>query len=189
MRLFDIVNKIDGFAINCGKSKRIIFLENNIYTIGCFKGTYEEAVKAIRKKYKGKEADDYIQKLDDCKSMKWADLEKLKDDENPEIRIMVASFSDKYHSKLKDDKDWRVREAVAKYSDKYHWQFKDDKDPDVRLVVAKYSDKYHQQFKDDKCWVIRKAVAEYSDRYHYQLKNDNFWMVRRAVINYKIKNC
>ena len=135
------MKKIDGFATNCGDNDRVITLSNSIYTIGCFRGTKEEAVKAIEEKYTGEDKIAYVKKLNDCEDMEW--------------------LTDEIHEQLKDDKDWQVRLAIARYSDKYHEQFKDDDSWRVRLVVAEYSNKYHEQLKDDESWYVCITVAEY----------------------------
>jgi len=161
-------NIIYGFAIDCGEKKRIITINDNIFTIGCFKGTFEESKEAISKKYTRIEyRNSYIQKLEDCMNMSWLTdeiHEQLKDDVYSGVRVAVAKYSDKYHDQLKDDEDSDVRVAVAEYSDKYHDHLKDDKDWFVRLAVAEYSDKYHEYFKDDGDWFVRVAVAKYSDK-------------------------
>ena len=56
---------------NCGKENRTIKIykgEPEIIYIGCFKGTKDKAIEAIRKKYKNdKEAmTDYIDKVEEC---------------------------------------------------------------------------------------------------------------------------
>lgn len=180
------MKEIDGFAINCGKKDRVIYLKDNIYYIGCFEGNYKEAKKAILEKYDGYEASKYINKLDECKIPKTNnELEIFKDSKNWVIRQMTTKYSNKYHFKFKDDESWLVRMAVAKCSDKYHEQLKDDEDLNVRLEVAKYSDKYHYKLKDDKDWKVRQAVALYSDKYHNQFKDDENWEVRRVVSDYR----
>ena len=152
---------IDGFNINCGNEKRVITIKDGIFTIGCFKGTYQEAKEAILRKYEDKEAEDYITKLDGAIDMKW--------------------LTDEVHEKLKNDEDWRVREAVALFSDNFHEELKNDEDYDVRAAVAEYSDKYHEELKNDTHWEVRYAVAKYSDEYHNELKNDKDWRVRLAI--------
>ena len=110
-----------GFNTNCGNENRMITynFETEQYRIGCFKGTYDEAVKSINQKYNGQPALDYIEKLDQAKDKEY--VEKLckiaKDDDDWMIRLAVAKFSDKYHEQLKDDKHWMVRVAVAEFSD------------------------------------------------------------------------
>jgi len=109
---------IDGFAINCGNSDRVITLKDGIYTIGCFKGTKEEAIEAISNKYDGVARDAYLAKLDDAENMLWLIdevHEQLMDDEYCIIRIVVAKYSDRYHEQLKNDEHWRVRLTVANY--------------------------------------------------------------------------
>ena len=49
---------------NCGDKNRVVIRYGEIYHIGCFKGTYEEAVDAISKKYTGDNRDSYVCKLD-----------------------------------------------------------------------------------------------------------------------------
>jgi len=135
---------IDGFAINCCEKKRVITIKDSIYEIGCFEGTYDEAVKIISEKYTGKARDLYISKLNDARDMSWlTDVlhGELVTHEDWHVRVAVAEYSDKYHEQLKDDDYWCVRVAVARYSDKYHEQLKDDNDYEVRLAVANYKKK------------------------------------------------
>ncbi|MBL3518952.1 hypothetical protein H0A43_00500, partial [Arcobacter lanthieri] len=56
---------------NCGIENRTIYLDlkdKNIICIGCFRGTQDEAIKAISEKYKYNhdERDKYIQNVKDC---------------------------------------------------------------------------------------------------------------------------
>ena len=180
---------IDGFAIECcGDEKRVVTIKNDLYTIGYWKGIYEEAVEAISKKYTGGSKDVCIAKLQDAKDMKWLTDElckQLVSHEDHHVRAAVAKYSDKYHHILKDDEHWLVRLAVAEYTDRYHEQFRDDDDWYVRLAVAKYSNKYHEQLKDDPDEDVRKSIAEYSDKYHGYLKDDTSDKVRLAIANYK----
>ena len=71
--------QIENYPIsyNCGRANRAIHLDlkdKNLIRIGCFKGTKEEAIRAISKKYNCKERDEYITKVDECFAM-W-DFEK-----------------------------------------------------------------------------------------------------------------
>jgi len=156
---------IDGFAIDCGDEKRVIKYKDDIYIIGCWEGTYDEAVEDISEKYTGEARDAYIAKLQDTKDMLW--------------------LSDELYEQLATHEDWEVRLAVAEYSDRYHEQLKDDEVWYIRKAVAKYSDRYHEQLKDDEHWIIRGIVAVYSDKYHEQLKDDPDENVRIVVSNYK----
>jgi len=158
---------IDGFAIHCGECDRVITLKDDIYTIGCWQGTYDETAEAIDAEYKGAARDEYIAKLNEAIDMLW--------------------LTDELHEQLKDDKDLSIRKALAAYTDKHHHQYKDDPCYEVREIVAKYSDKYHYKLKDDPSWSVRLAVAKYSDRYHEQLKDDPDRVVRKAVAKYNNK--
>ena len=109
---------IDGFAINCRDSKRVITLKDGVYRIGCSSGTKEQVIKTITIKYNNKEQEDYLKRLNDCEDMKWLTDEihrRLKDDENERVRLAVAKYSDKYHEQLKDDSFWAVRKTVIEY--------------------------------------------------------------------------
>ena len=71
--------QIENYPIsyNCGRENRVIYLnlkDKNLIRIGCFKGTKEEAIRAIREKYTGDERDEYITKVEECFAM-W-DFEK-----------------------------------------------------------------------------------------------------------------
>jgi len=182
---------IDGFAIECGDEKRVITYKDGVYTIGCWEGTYDEAMEAISEKYTGEARDAYITKLDDAKDMVWLTdeiHEKLASHKNWHVRLAVAKYSDKYHHILKDDIDWCIKVIVVEYSNKYHEQLKDDDNWYVRVAVAGYSDKYHEQLKDDPDEDVRLIVAEYSDKYHEYLKDDPDENVREAITNYKKEN-
>jgi 3-polyprenyl-4-hydroxybenzoate decarboxylase len=48
---------------DCGSLKRTIIRYKGICYIGCFKGTKEEAIEAITKKYNGEASDAYIAKI------------------------------------------------------------------------------------------------------------------------------
>lgn len=58
---------------NCGSSKRTvykgIFKNKTLYFAGCFVGTYEEIIEAIKAKYKGKARRDYIAKINKLRDM------------------------------------------------------------------------------------------------------------------------
>lgn len=60
-------NQLTSLVDNCGHEKRSIFsqkVNNIIYTyIGCSRVTLEEAIKAIRNKYSGGKAEEYINKV------------------------------------------------------------------------------------------------------------------------------
>jgi len=64
----------------CGEYNRPIYIlkdnPNKIY-IGCFYGTQEEAIKAINKKYNGKEAKEYVSKVNKC-----FELAKIRNSQN-----------------------------------------------------------------------------------------------------------
>ena len=131
---------IDGFAIDCC-GEGVITYKDDIYTIDCWEGTYDETVEAISEEYSGTDKNAYINKLREARDMNWLTDElhkQLKDDLYVDVRITVAGYSDKYHDQLKDDENWRVRLVVAKYSDKYHEQLKDDPNAVVRAAVANY---------------------------------------------------
>jgi len=56
-------------VFHCGTEHRSIYRtkdEPELIRIGCFKGTRDKAIKAISKKYKGKEKEDYISKVNEC---------------------------------------------------------------------------------------------------------------------------
>jgi len=158
-----IKNELDiGFAENAGSSNRTIIRIEDLFYIGCFKGSYKEAFEAISKKYKEVELKKYIAKLDESKL-----------DIDDELLINYNSGD--------------VALKIVKYSDLYHHIFKDNSSWQVRLVVAKYSELYHDQFKDDVHWRIRAKVAEYSTTYHKHLKDDPHKLVRYVVDDYKNK--
>jgi len=57
---------------NCGYYNRAIYLDltnKEIIRIGCFKGTREEAIRAIKFKYKSDDAEKYINKINECFDM------------------------------------------------------------------------------------------------------------------------
>jgi len=179
-----IKNKLDiGFADKAGEYNRTIIRVRDLFIIGCFEGSYNEAFKAISKKYQGAELKKYLDKLDESKLDR--DDELLINHDYWRIREYIAKESLIYHNILKDDIDADVRLAIVKTSNYYHDQFKDDKNEYVREAVAKASDRYHNQFKYDRCWQIRLIVAEYSDLYHKHLKDDPHKLVRSAVADYK----
>jgi len=59
-------------VFHCGVKHRTIYRtkdEPDLINIGCFNGTKDEAIIAISKKYKSKERDDYISKVNKCFSV------------------------------------------------------------------------------------------------------------------------
>lgn len=59
---------------NCGNWNRTIYLDlkdKSIVRIGCFRGTKSEAIEAVRKRYTGSDADDYIAKIEQLFNMKF----------------------------------------------------------------------------------------------------------------------
>ena len=57
---------------DCGRSKRAIYLDlkdKNIIHIGCFQGTKDQAIEAIKKEYCQEEAEKYIEKVEQCFEM------------------------------------------------------------------------------------------------------------------------
>ena len=59
---------------DCGVEKRYIYIDledKTIIRIGCFKGTRDEAIKAVSKKYQynKEEMNKYIEKIEKCFSM------------------------------------------------------------------------------------------------------------------------
>ena len=57
------------FEENCGENNRYIHLDFNDKTkirIGCFIGNKDEAIKAVSNKYTGEDAEDYINKINNC---------------------------------------------------------------------------------------------------------------------------
>jgi len=69
----DYINKnnlVYNSVFHCGKSNRCISIKKSnpeIIKIGCFKGTEEEAIEAVSKKYEDiEEARDYISKIKQC---------------------------------------------------------------------------------------------------------------------------
>ncbi|MCR8711316.1 hypothetical protein, partial [Aliarcobacter butzleri] len=68
---------------NCGIENRTIYLDyndKNIICLGCFRGTQDEAIKAISEKYKYNhdKRDKYIQDVKDCFVL-WEQLKGAKD--------------------------------------------------------------------------------------------------------------
>jgi len=54
---------------NCGKNNRTILPYNHptkgrVISLGCFIGTKDEAIKAVKEKYSGQDALDYITKIE-----------------------------------------------------------------------------------------------------------------------------
>jgi len=59
------MNKPDfNIVTDCGSKKRTIYRYNTTCYIGCFEGTYDEAISAISKKYEYYSRDSYIKKID-----------------------------------------------------------------------------------------------------------------------------
>ena len=60
---------IKGVVYDCGKYNRAIYLDlvdKSLIRIGCFKGTKNEAIEAVKQKYSGDEQIEYINKIEEC---------------------------------------------------------------------------------------------------------------------------
>ena len=55
----------DKSVFHCGKFNRTILRHGEVVTIGCFKGTKDEAIKDINISYSGQSALDYIAKVEE----------------------------------------------------------------------------------------------------------------------------
>lgn len=53
-------------VFNAGDSKRTLRLVDGKIKIGCFMGTYEEAINKVKGKYKGESLVDYLDKIKEC---------------------------------------------------------------------------------------------------------------------------
>ena len=66
---FKLQKKYIKIVHNCGNHNRYIYrlIETpDIIHIGCFRGTQQEAIDAIRRNYDGEDRDEYISKVNEC---------------------------------------------------------------------------------------------------------------------------
>ena len=69
---------------NCGDEDRAIYLDledKRLIRIGCFVGEKSDAIHAIKQKYDGEEAEEYISKVEECFQI-W---ERMKNKETQEV--------------------------------------------------------------------------------------------------------
>lgn len=62
------------FISGCGKRNRVVVRCGHVYYVGCFIGTKEEVIEAIKEGYYGEDREAYIAKIEALETMKLEDF-------------------------------------------------------------------------------------------------------------------